>query len=274
MVHTPESLKLGIARLTRTLESMKAFDSNSVNENDLGAVTALTAQIERAVEKTFGEGTADALRFRQAGSIHGFRSMYQEPHDFARHVQEDLDRGIALITQAIAELENDLAEHDSVSAGAVVSNPQPAPFQNKIFIVHGRPEGPKQSVARFLESLGIEAIILHEQPSQSRSVIEKIEAFGDVDFAIVLMTPDDIGGLANAPQLSRPRQNVLFELGYFIGKLTRSKVCVLKAGEMEMLSDYVGPIWVDFDDAGAWRQSYLVRPIDLGTQALELGLSR
>jgi Predicted nucleotide-binding protein containing TIR-like domain/Restriction endonuclease len=132
---------------------------------------------------------------------------------------------------------------------------QDAPSR-RAFIVHGHDEAAKTSVARALEHLEIEPVILHEQVSRNRTIIEKIEMHRDVGFAVVLLTPDDIGATSAAPTLThlRPRQNVLFELGYFMGYLGRDKVCVLKKGNLELLSDYDGVIYVPMDAPGIdWR---------------------
>ena len=94
-------------------------------------------------------------------------------------------------------------------------------------------------------------MILDEQTSQSRAVIEKIEQYRDVGFAVVLLTPDDLIGETFQP---RARQNVLVELGYFIGKLSRQRVCTLQVGKIEIPSDWAGVINAPFDAGGAWRQ--------------------
>lgn len=112
-------------------------------------------------------------------------------------------------------------------------DPEPAvfrPVSRKIFIVHGHDNDALQSVARFISRIGLEEIILSERPDGSRTIIEKFEAeSGDVSFAIVLMTPDDSGSaLASESTRLRARQNVLYELGYFAGKLGRGKVLVLR----------------------------------------------
>ena len=130
---------------------------------------------------------------------------------------------------------------------------------NKIFIVHGHDEEAKLSVARFLERLGIEVVILHEQPNQGRTIIEKFEDYSDVGYAVVLLTPDDVGASQNDLDnlLPRARQNVVFELGFFIGKLGRERVCALHKGDLqgkiEIPSDYSGVIWVRMDSEGAWQ---------------------
>lgn len=126
---------------------------------------------------------------------------------------------------------------------------------NKAFIVHGHDEGARESAARFLDKLGIMPVILHEQASGGRTVIEKLEHNADVDFAVVLLTPDDVGNIkTDSGNLNpRARQNVILELGYFVGKLGRNRVCALYKGSVELPSDFVGVVFVDMDNAGAWR---------------------
>jgi len=146
----------------------------------------------------------------------------------------------------------------------VLSRGKPAerlvvPGSNKVFIVHGHDNAALQGLARFLEKLGLEAIILMEQPNRGRTIIEKFEdSAGEVGFAVVLMTPDDVGGAAGQDQSVRARQNVLFELGYFSGNLGRGRVCLLRKGAVEIPSDLFGVIYTEMDDAGAWRQKLVL----------------
>jgi hypothetical protein len=137
--------------------------------------------------------------------------------------------------------------------GVPAARTRPPP--RKIFIVHGHDEGSKYAVTRYVERLGFEAIILHEQASQGRTVIEKIEAHSEVGFAIVLLTADDFGGAKGEDPKDRARQNVILELGFFVGKLTRSRVCALKRGEIDVPSDFGGVVYVPFDDGGGWREA-------------------
>lgn len=127
---------------------------------------------------------------------------------------------------------------------------------NKVFVVHGHDEAARESVARFLERLDLEAVILHEQATGGRTIVEKLEHYADVDFAVVLLTPDDIGGVkALGPDKLQPRarQNVILELGFFVGKLGRKHVCALYKGPLELPSDYLGVGYVSLDDGGGWR---------------------
>ena len=141
-------------------------------------------------------------------------------------------------------------------------DPEPAvfrPVSRKVFIVHGHDNDALQSVARFISRIGLEEIILSERPDGSRTVIEKFEAeSGDVSFAIVLMTPDDSGNaLASESKRLRARQNVLYELGYFAGKLGRGKVLVLKKGDIEIPSDLAGVLYTELDEHGGWKRKLL-----------------
>jgi len=125
----------------------------------------------------------------------------------------------------------------------------------RIFIVHGHDEGARESVARYLEKINFEPVILHEQANKGRTVIEKVEANSDVSFAVVLLTPDDEGRKRGGSMELRARQNVLLELGYFIGKLGRANVCAIKKNEVAIPSDFAGVVWENMDEAGAWKQA-------------------
>lgn len=132
-------------------------------------------------------------------------------------------------------------------------------IEKEIFIVHGHDEEMKQSVARAIEQLGLSAIILHEQPNQGRTIIEKFMDYGQaISFAVVLLSPDDIAYSANedAENLRyRARQNVILELGFFVGKLGRSRVIAIhrESERFEMPSDLSGVLYVPYDSRGTWR---------------------
>lgn len=132
------------------------------------------------------------------------------------------------------------------------TNGSAAVISRKVFIVHGH-AGIEQSIARFLTHLALEPIILHEQPNQGRTIIEKFEDHSDVGFAVVLLTADDVGGARNGQQHPRARQNVILELGYFIGRLGRGRVCALQQGGVELPSDILGVLWEALDEHGAWK---------------------
>ncbi|MDE0011055.1 MAG: nucleotide-binding protein [Candidatus Poribacteria bacterium] len=126
----------------------------------------------------------------------------------------------------------------------------------KVFIVHGHDEAAKYAAARFIENLGLKAIILDEQPSESLTIIKKFEKYAnESDFAIVLLTPDDVGApIQERDNLKlRARQNVIYELGYFSSALGRKGVCVLYKEGVELPSDIYGVVYVPMDKFDGWQ---------------------
>jgi predicted nucleotide-binding protein len=143
------------------------------------------------------------------------------------------------------------ARDDATSATA------PALSDNRrVFVVHGHDNEAKLGMARFLEALGLEPVLLGEKPGAGATIIESLEAHSqDVTFAVVLLTPDDVGAAAATPSelKRRARQNVVLELGYFVGRLSRERVCALHKGGVEVPSDYHGVRYVELDGGGAWK---------------------
>ena len=64
---------------------------------------------------------------------------------------------------------------------------------SKIFIVHGHDTELKNDVELFIRSINLEPIVLHREIDEGLTVIEKFEKHSDVKYAIILLTPDDIG---------------------------------------------------------------------------------
>ena len=124
----------------------------------------------------------------------------------------------------------------------------------KVFLVHGRDEHAKNEVALFLRKIGLEEIVLHQRPNRGRNLLTKFqeEAEGS-SFAVILMTPDDDGGIAGELQQKRARQNVVFELGFFIGKLEAPHVAALVVPDVEKPSDFDGICWIEFGRGTNWK---------------------
>jgi predicted nucleotide-binding protein len=157
---------------------------------------------------------------------------------------ESVSRSLVASLLAAGASPSDLEKHVQATESAA----------KKVFVVHGHEEGARETVARFLEKIELEPIILVEQLNKGRTIIEKFEDHaGAAKFAIVLLTPDDVGGLKSADLAPRARQNVVFELGYFVGRLGRGNVCLLKKGDVEGFSDFHGVVYVDLDVGGAWK---------------------
>lgn len=145
---------------------------------------------------------------------------------------------------------------------------------NDIFLVHGHNNEAKETVARFLEGLGLKVTILHEQPDRGLTIIEKFEHYAPpVGYAVVLLMGDDVGADLAKPddRNARARQNVVLELGYFLGKLGRNRVCSLLEEGVEIPSDLGGVLYVPFNKAGAWK---LRLAQEIKAAGIELDLDR
>lgn len=167
----------------------------------------------------------------------------------------DLENGVTDVPDHYLAPQALTAPPAAAAPGAPAA-PTNHPLSNHVFIVHGHDTLSKVEVARTLERLKLTPIVLHEQPNEGRTIIEKFERDASkASFAVVLLTPDDEGHPIGKPSETRKRarQNVVLELGYFSGFLGRARVCVLYRGDVEVPSDYLGVLYVPLDDAGAWR---------------------
>jgi predicted nucleotide-binding protein len=124
-------------------------------------------------------------------------------------------------------------------------------YSGKVFIVHGHDEMLKNDMERFVGELGLEPVVLHRQPDKGLTIIEKLEEYSNVGYAFVLLTPDDIGFPVEESQKEegeraaefRARQNVIFEFGYLIGRLGRSRVCCIYKQDITLPTDISGLVY-------------------------------
>ena len=214
-----------------------------------------------ALTHTFGEDSTQAksfarIRFRASALPMIVDREVQQPYidklEQASYV-EGLISASALLSSMLDEIKEYWPDKE-IEATSIIQESQEV-IANRVFVVHGRDEGAKDKVARFIDKLRLEPIVLAEQPSQGLTIIEKFERHANVAFAVVLMTPDDTGSLRGQEDSGNPRarQNVIFELGFFIGKLGRERVCVLTRGDVEIPSDYSGVVYIPLDDAEGWK---------------------
>lgn len=161
------------------------------------------------------------------------------------------------IEKKVENLQMLLLKSDLLKSSIQADEPKqetPMELTQNIFIVHGHDDRAKLDVARTISQLGLNPIILSEQPNQGQTIIEKFELHSNVGFAVILLTCDDVGkGKTESEDKFRARQNVVLEMGYFIGKLGRSKVFPLHESGLELPSDLHGILYVPLDIPGAWK---------------------
>jgi predicted nucleotide-binding protein len=158
----------------------------------------------------------------------------------------------AYIDSTVVDIKNHEYDFTPLHKEVKQEKTTPKVKSNKVFIVHGHNNEVKERTARFIEKLGFEPIILHEQASGgSTTIIEKILEYAKTtDFAIVLYTADDVGGIKKTEPCdlkARARQNVVFEHGLLIGLLGRENVVPLVADDIEIPNDISGVVYVRDD---------------------------
>jgi predicted nucleotide-binding protein len=176
-------------------------------------------------------------------------SLQERVRDFHKDVGDKINRLESINGRLV------LIPVSTSAANVPTAVPSLKPTGKKVFVVHGHDEGAREATARFLERLEVQPIVLHEMASGGRTIIEKLEQYSDVDFAVILLTPDDVGAVATAAERLSPRarQNVILELGFFVGKLGRNHVCALHKGSVELPSDFFGVVYVPMDDGTGWK---------------------
>lgn len=180
-------------------------------------------------------------------------------------------RMIGFLSGLIEKLENADESQNEINQETITTankSKVSSASSQSVFLVHGHDNKTKEIVARFIEKLGFRVVILHEQPNYGNTIIEKFEAFAQtVSYAIVLLTPDDVGASKRGQNQKKPRarQNVVFELGFFVGLLGRERVCALRKGDVEIPTDYHGVLFIPFDTKNQWKT-------DLAKQMKSIGM--
>lgn len=265
--HTPEQIRKCIIRLKKCIDSVRAFDPSEIRKpHGDPLVLSLESAIEAALEVSFGLKTSAYRRYEDASNLYGHSSVVigggwgEQPTERERLIKaqakylEGKERTIALLEAAISELESEL-DFASLSTPAPTDENKNSNKNKsrKVFIVHGHDEATKISVAEFLRKIEFIPIILHEQPNKGRTIIEKFQQeASDVGFAVVLMTPDDVGSKQGGDLKPRARQNVVMELGFFLGALGPGNVAAMLKGNIERPSDYDGVLYISLE-AADWK---------------------
>jgi predicted nucleotide-binding protein len=233
---TIEQTRNRIEQLQDCIRRLEVFDPQSVQKRE---VMALQAAIDSALAAAFGPGSPSYNRYKHAATLEGKQ------------------QSIGVLGSAIQELRQNITDLEFVALqfGGVTDMPNKGALSRKVFVVHGRDDAKKNEVALFLSSIGLEPIILHTRPNGGRNILTKFQEESEgAGFAVILMTPDDEGALVGETLQKRARQNVVFELGFFIGKLGTPNVAALVKGPIEKLSDFDGIGYIDFDAKEEWKR--------------------
>jgi predicted nucleotide-binding protein len=219
-----------------------------------GNLDKVTKRAEMLVKKVFGTKTEYAEKLDK---IHYSPQIAWSGMDKSIY-QRTFESGKRELVNLINVMLEDISLSEPKEVKSTTSKASTKGKFDSIFVVHGHNEEMKQSTARFVEKLGFNAVILHEQPNKGRTIIEKFTDYSEVSFAIVLLSADDLAFNKNdKPEnaVFRARQNVILELGFFLGKIGRENVIVLheQVENLEIPSDYQGVLYVPYDSNDNWK---------------------
>jgi predicted nucleotide-binding protein len=201
--------------------------------------------------KAFGTNSPNVAKFTTYGQYGSF-PMSADDSWWSNWRRNNLRDRLILLSGFIDLLRTEIELNEPASPTVPTAGHSRS---RKVFIVHGHDDALKQAVARFLERLDLESIILDERPNQGRTIFQKFSDHSEVAFAIILLTADDIGGKRDAhpEKLSpRARQNVILEFGYFLGKFGPAAVCALYQRGVELPSDVSGMLYIPVGDGIDW----------------------
>lgn len=206
------------------------------------------------IKKT--EKSAKVLAEIENGTVSEHALIVLYPEDILSYDKYATD----ITKEVFAEVQLQITNTNNISFSTEISN--------RVFIVHGHDEIIKEKTARLVSQIGLKPIILHEQANGGKTIIEKFESNAkDVGFAIILLTDDDKGNskVGALTQLNdRARQNVIFEMGYFYGKIGRGRVVALLSEGVEKPGDIDGMVYIPLDKAGVWRYDIVKELISVG----------
>lgn len=242
---TPAEIDAGITKVRRRIDDLRKLEADRVPFDD-ARVAVVESDIRNTIRDVFGPSSPEF-------DEHQYHDVWKGPRIAGDHYEaaakfaDGIPQSVTILNGLVSRLEEKRAE---ISEAAVVGAPvrrsgSEAPSR-RVFLVHGHDEAAKQAVARFLEQLRLSPVLLSERPNEGRTIIEKFEHNADVAYAVVLLTPDDraVPDADGSETRPRARQNVILELGYFIGRLSRAHVCALYKGSVELPSDLHGVLYV------------------------------
>ena len=258
-----------ISRIERVIRELQDFDPTTVRDRSDPRIGSLEASIKHVLTQAFSDESERRL-YEAAASLDraGISYAAKTPLEaVVRGLTRGKETAIELLNRAIQALEDKIADLGKAASQepAVVSTE----LSKDVFIVHGHDDTAKTEVAHLIERAGLNAVILHEKPNAGRTIIEKFEKHGgSAGFAVVLLTPDDVGGPNRGDLRPRARQNVIGEMFWFAGKLGRGRICALKKGDLEIPTDFAGVVYTDMDDRGAWKAD-LLRELEAAGYAVD-----
>ncbi len=211
-----------IEKLKERLEVLRGLSASATKDP---AFKKWRRDTDVSLEHLFGKDTRHIRDFRGVSFTPGSYNMMNPEPAFAQAFVNGKASADALLQSMIDEVQEYWPDTGENLGQREEKNPASS---NKVFIVHGHNEAARESVARLIRQIGLDPIILHEQPNRGKTIIEKFIDYSDVGYSVIILTADDRGGKTDdLPDAYKPRarQNVILELEFLPGA-NRTGSCV------------------------------------------------
>ena len=259
-----ERIQIGEEMLDRQIQKREQFDEAEQNNADWNSYNS------ELLKQSFNNDCNESKKSCDDVNFY-YRLMGSSTRSELVELKEKLQNKLTSLNQLLAKV--DLI-NSQVSEGMQTVSPAPiadTANSNNVFIVHGHNNELKDKVAQTLEKLGLSPIILNEH-NDSKTVIEKLEKYSDIGFAIILLTDEDFGKAKNEDNLNlRTSQNVILEMGYLIGRLGRERVYPLYTKGVELLTDFYGLLYTEIDTSENWK---IKMAIELNAAGYEIDVNK
>lgn len=263
-----------VARLERLIEEGQSFTYENFSEKSEGGYpesltpkwfswtgrTRMLVEATLGLESTVGEILAIGLNTRVIGFDRGKFKKAKS------HI-------IGALTTALEGIEQGFPARSPIGHSEIA-----AAAEGRVFIVHGHDNELKTDLEVFLKNVGLDPIVLHREADQGATLLEKFERHSDVGYAFILLTPDEVSCTVDQLSLAeseramekRARPNVIFEFGFFVGRLGRSRVCCLYKGDVTLPSDLNGLVYKKVTDSVEGQGYSLIKELRAAGYAINV----
>jgi predicted nucleotide-binding protein len=246
----------------------QAFQDLAVG--DEATLKRLRIQLETITRKALGKEAERFIEEINGIRFHPFYPARRGPDRTA----ETWEHAKALMVAVIESIEHALSingEHTSAS-----DSDNKDVTSNRVFVVHGHDQAMLKAVEAYLQRLGLKPVVLGEKANEGLTLVEKFLKHSDVTYAVVLLSPDDVGAERSEPignLKPRPRQNAILELGYFMARLGRSRVAAIvdaTVADVEYPTDVSGVVHIPFNPSNDEWQLLLFREVNAASLPLDV----
>jgi predicted nucleotide-binding protein len=191
--------------------------------------------------------------------LNAYRKVYGEESHFFKDLVA-FRPALLQKTVTVAEMRRRIGNASALRhllAQEDLGNARLPPEGRKVFLIHGHDElNTLRLQAMLKDDLDVDVVLIMPKAGLGRTIIEKFEQHAnDCSYAVALFTPDDAIEKDDGSYL-QARPNVIFETGWFVGRLGKERALILLKKGTRIYSDFDGVSRIEFreDVREAFRQ--------------------